>query len=47
MAVSYEVCFGIGSRQQNLAEIKEILEIPRFNILSFAFGLAWRFVCWF
>lgn len=43
MAVSYEVCFGVGSRQQNLAEIKEILEIPIFNILSFAFSLAWCF----
>lgn len=33
--------------QQNLAETKEILDIPQFNILSFAFGLArhfaWRF----
>ena len=43
MAVPCEMCFGAGSRQQNLAEIKEILEIPRFNILSFVFGLAWCF----
>jgi len=44
MVVPCEMCFGAGSRQQNLAEVKEILEIPQFNILSFAFGLAWCFV---
>lgn len=43
MAVPCQMCFGAGSRQQNLAEIKEILEIPRFNILSFVFSLVWRF----
>lgn len=47
MVMPCEMRSGARGRQQNLAEIKETVEIPRFNILSFAFSLAWCFAWWF
>lgn len=42
--VPCETCLGVGSRQQILAEVKEVPEMPPSNILPFAFGWrgAWR-----